>query len=162
MQQVGISDVHSNNDDAAQNRNGGEGPNFILGKFNSIVPSNQGEKPAVAQRTTAVRASLNFDAVGVDSNQLSQSNLRERHNTHTNQHDLDPNDLGRTGTFWFNGQSHVMQSGVGSELDQLNRRESNGNSAPNRNLGATQVANVGASHNERRKQSRKRKNQKQK
>jgi hypothetical protein len=83
MQQAGISDVHSNNDDGAANRNGGEGPNFMLGKFNSIVPSNQGDKPAAGQRATGPRASLNFDAVGVDSNQLSQPNLRERHNTHT-------------------------------------------------------------------------------
>lgn len=71
MQQVGISDAHSNNDDVALNRNGGEGPNFILGKFNSIVPSNQGEKPPVAPKATTMRASLNFDAVGVENNQFS-------------------------------------------------------------------------------------------
>ena len=50
-------------------------------------------------------------------------NPRDRQMTHTHNDvmaypNLDPNDLGRTGTFWFAAQSGVMQSGIGSDLNE--------------------------------------------
>jgi len=89
-----------------------------------VVP----EKPTGALLEDNQRASVNIenDVHASENGAFSAQNARERQNTHTHNDvmaypNLDPNDLGRTGTFWFAAQSGVMQSGIGSDLNENQR-----------------------------------------
>ena len=95
-------------------------PNINVGRYNSVVP----EKPAGALLEEDQRASVNLEnEINAEIMAFNAQNPRDRQNTHTHNDilaypNLDPNDLGRTGTVWYAAQSGVMQSGIGSELNE--------------------------------------------
>lgn len=122
MQNAENNQQDANDSDELVPIRSGLDPNINVGRYNSVVP----EKPPWATLLEEnQRASVNIEnnAHASENAAFSAQNARERHNTQINNDvmaypNLDPNDLGRTGTFWFAAQSGVMQSGIGSDLNE--------------------------------------------